>query len=87
MSTEPHREHDRDDRASQAGQATVHDFDPESGTGSVITDEGQVIPFDEVAWNASPLRTLRLGQRLRIHLAGEGALAQVSSLTLVTFAD
>ena len=64
-------------------QATVHEFEPTTGTGAVITDSGVVIPLDPEAFAASPLLTLRVGQRLRVTVTGNPP--QVSALTLVTF--
>lgn len=64
-------------------QATVHEFDAASGAGSVITDDGQVLPFSAQAFHTSPLLTLRVGQRLRVSV--DGTPPQVTRLTLVTF--
>jgi 2-phospho-L-lactate guanylyltransferase len=50
-------------------QATVHRFDPLTGSGSVLTDEGLLIPFGQDALAGSGLRHLRTGQRLTIVLA------------------
>lgn len=50
-------------------QATVHAFDEAAGTGTVITDEGLVLPFDLPAFLRSGLRRLRVGQRLSIEPA------------------
>jgi 2-phospho-L-lactate guanylyltransferase len=69
-----------------SGQATVHSFDSSSGSGSVITDDGVVIPFSEQAWRHSRLLTLRVGQRLRVSTSGHGPGAHVTALTLATFA-
>jgi len=65
-------------------QATVHEFDASTGAGSVITDQGLVIPFGEAVWLSGALRTMRQGQRVRVAVAGSGADAAVTSLTLVT---
>lgn len=62
-------------------QATVHTFDPESGVGSVIGDDGVVRPFTAAAWRFGRLRTLRPGQRVRVVLDGD----VVTALTLATF--
>jgi hypothetical protein len=72
-----------------AVQATVHTFNPVSGDGSVITDDGEVFPFDAASWQQSPARFFRVGQRVRIHLEDadvDGASGStISSLTLATF--
>jgi 2-phospho-L-lactate guanylyltransferase len=52
-------------------QATVFRYDPETATGSVMTDQGLVMPFDEHAMAASGLRHLRPGQRLTVELDEE----------------
>jgi 2-phospho-L-lactate guanylyltransferase len=63
-------------------QATVNRFDPETGSGSVVTDAGLVIPFDTAAFATGGLRLLRPGQRLGVTVDGEGADAVVSALWL-----
>ena len=65
-------------------QATVHRFDPVTGAGSVVTDAGLVLPFDEPTFAVSRLRHLRTGQRLTVEVAGEGADAVVVGLALGT---
>lgn len=72
-------------QADRSGQATVHTFDATSGSGSVITDDGAVIPFPSEAWRYSRLLTLRVGQRLRVSISGAGSEAQITALTLATF--
>jgi cold shock CspA family protein len=65
-------------------QATVHRFDPATGAGAVITDDGFVLPFDAEAFAASRLRHLRTGQRLTVEVEGEGPDAVVVDLALGT---
>jgi 2-phospho-L-lactate guanylyltransferase len=67
-------------------QATVHTFDADNGNGSVITDDGLVIPFEASAWQSGSLLTLRLGQRLRVQVSEDSPSPSVTALTLVTFA-
>lgn len=67
-------------------QATVHEFDDATGSGSLITDEGLVIPFAPEAWEAGPLRTMRPGQRVRIVL-DDRLPRSVVAITLATFPD
>jgi cold shock CspA family protein len=62
-------------------QATVHVFDADTGDGSVIGDDGVVLPFTSDAWVTGRLRTLRPGQRVRLVLEG----GVVTTLTLATF--
>ena len=49
-------------------QATVHDFDPATGAGSVLLDDGTRLPFAGSAFAASGLRLLRRGQRLTVRV-------------------
>jgi hypothetical protein len=51
-------------------QATVHDFDPATGAGSVLLDDGTRLPFAGPAFASSGLRLLRPGQRLTIEVQG-----------------
>jgi len=50
-------------------QASVHTFDSGSGTGSVLCDDGRVLPFEETAWAQSGLLHLRVGQRICLRMA------------------
>jgi 2-phospho-L-lactate guanylyltransferase len=63
-------------------QATVRRYDERSRSGDVLTDDGAVIEFDAAAFDASGLRLLRLGQRVRLEMDDAGT---VRSLTIVTF--
>ena len=47
-------------------QATVATFDPATGGGTVLPDDGRRIRFDGAAFAAGGLRLLRLGQRVRM---------------------
>lgn len=47
-------------------QATVHEFDPATGAGSVLLDDGRRLAFGADAFLASGLRLLRVGQRLTV---------------------
>ena len=49
-------------------QATVASFDPDSGSGSVLTDDGRRVAFDPAAFAAGGLRLLRPGQRVRMEV-------------------
>ncbi len=50
-------------------QATVHTFDPDSGEGIVLLDDGRLMPFAPAVFAASGLLYLRLGQRLSIAIS------------------
>ncbi len=56
-------------------QATVHRFDPESHTGSVLRDDGIELRFEAPAFDASGLRLLRLGQRLTVEVVDDLVVA------------
>jgi cold shock CspA family protein len=62
-------------------QATVATFDPGSGSGTVLTDDGRRIAFDGAAFAAGGLRLLRLGQRVRLDTA-EGRIVRITIATL-----
>jgi 2-phospho-L-lactate guanylyltransferase len=63
-------------------QATVRTFDPETRTGDVLLDDGRALDFPAAAFDASGLRLLRLGQRVRLETDADG---NVLRLTLATF--
>jgi cold shock CspA family protein len=63
-------------------QATVNRFDPATGSGSVVTDAGLIVPFDAAAFATSGLRLLRPGQRIGITVSDEGSSESVTSLWL-----
>lgn len=53
-------------------QASTHRWDPATGDGAVVADDGAVYPFDAAAFAASGLRHLRVGQRLTVTLDAPG---------------
>jgi hypothetical protein len=65
-------------------QATVHRFDPTTRSGSVVTDDGVLLPFSTEVFDAGALRILRPGQRLTVALVGTGRQTRVSRLALGT---
>ncbi len=56
-------------------QASVHRFDPESRSGSVLLDDGLEIGFDHEPFDASGLRLLRAGQRVTVEVEGPRVVA------------
>ena len=58
-------------------------FDPDSGAGQVLLDDGTPVSFDGAAFAASGLRLLRVGQRVRLEHAPDGGA--VVRVTLITF--
>jgi hypothetical protein len=63
-------------------QATVRGFDPASGSGSVLFDDGSVAEFGPEAFAASGLRLLRRGQRVAVRCGPSGAVTALALATL-----
>ena len=63
-------------------QATVRFFDERTRTGEVLLDDGRAVPFPARAFDASGLRLLRLGQRVRLRLDEAGAIEFLTIATL-----
>jgi len=63
-------------------QATVREFDPASGSGSVFLDDGTVQEFGPEVFAASGLRLLRRGQRVAIRRGPSGAITALALATL-----
>ena len=63
-------------------QGTVRSFDMRSRSGDVLLDDGQVLSFPARAFDASGLRLLRLGQRVRLRVDGDGAVTFITIATL-----
>jgi len=53
-------------------QATVSRYDTETFSGAVLTDTGIELPFTVHAVADTPVRHLRVGQRVRIETTGSG---------------
>ncbi|GLH96125.1 hypothetical protein Pa4123_13980 [Phytohabitans aurantiacus] len=65
-------------------QGTVATYDQQTRSGTVLLDDGTELAFPREAFDASGLRLLRLGQRLRIEMSESG---QVTRVTLPTFTE
>lgn len=63
-------------------QATVRSFDAHDLTGDLLLDDGSVLAFGASAFEASGLRLLRLGQRVRLETDDNGAVRRLTILTL-----
>jgi 2-phospho-L-lactate guanylyltransferase len=61
-------------------QGTVETFDPVRRAGTVLLDDGTRLRFEAAAFDASGLRLLRGGQRVRLERGDTG----VTRLTLIT---
>jgi cold shock CspA family protein len=70
-----------DSAATRSTQATVSEFDPGTGAGAVLHDNGRREEFPTDAFQAGGLRLLRLGQRVRLDYAA-GELRKVTLITL-----
>jgi len=68
-------------------QATVHRYDADTRSGTVLLDDGLELAFDAEAVAAGEMRFLRFGQRVRIQTTGSGADQRVTYLILATLAD
>jgi len=73
---------------SQEGemQGTVKEFDPESGIGSLLLDDGTEVAIDPASTEGSEIRYLRLGQRVDFDVNEEGERRIARGLHIVTFA-
>ncbi|WP_328519367.1 hypothetical protein [Kribbella sp. NBC_00359] len=65
-------------------QATVSRYDGETFSGSVLTDTGIELPFTVHAVADTPVRHLRVGQRVRLQTTGSGASLAVSKVEFAT---
>lgn len=63
-------------------QATVRSFDPSTGSGTVLLDDGVELPYDGEAFLAGGLRLLRPGQRVRLETDGQGRILLLTIATL-----
>ena len=57
-------------------------FDPATRGGDVLLDDGTVVGYDADAFDRSGLRLLRLGQRVRLDLDGEGRVTFITIATM-----
>jgi len=63
-------------------QATVRTFDPATRSGDLLLDDGSALTFGARAFDASGLRLLRLGQRVRFETDDAGAVLRLTIATL-----
>ena len=68
-------------------QASIFAFDPRTRSGSVLLDDGTQLPYGASAFDAGSMRLARVGQRVRIEVAGDGEQQHVTFLTLATLSD
>jgi hypothetical protein len=60
----------------------VHRFNPDTRSGDVVTDGGELLPFTTATLDSSPFRLLRPGQRLTVTVGGAGKDAYVTAVAL-----
>ncbi|MFP5253506.1 MAG: cold-shock protein [Actinomycetes bacterium] len=65
-------------------QATVSRFDPATGDGAVLLDDGRELGFAADALTGTGLRLLRPGQRVRLELSGPDEQPVVRRLQILT---
>ena len=65
-------------------QGTVKHFDPQTGSGALLTDAQTEVAIDQVAFSASGLQELRLGQRVRFEVEEGPEGPRVTDLQLVS---
>ena len=65
-------------------QGTIHTFDTASGSGSLLDDALNEVRFGGRAMQASGLRELRIGQRVRYTMAPGGGTDEVATLNIVS---
>ncbi|MEU1602020.1 cold-shock protein [Micromonospora matsumotoense] len=63
-------------------QGTVATFDTQTRTGVLLLDDGTELPFPARAFDASGLRLLRLGQRLKVETDPDGGVVRVTLPTM-----
>jgi len=62
-------------------QGTVASFEPETGSGTVVLDDGTELSFDGTAFATSGLRTLRFGQRVIMRVV-DGRVVALTHISL-----
>ena len=65
-------------------QATVSRYDAATGSGAVLTDQGVELPFTAEALTSTPVRLLRLGQRVRLTTTGTGPSQTITAVHFIT---
>jgi 2-phospho-L-lactate guanylyltransferase len=63
-------------------QGTIATFDSETRSGTLLLDNGTEVSFPAEAFDASGLRLLRLGQRVRLDHDDVGTITKVTLPTM-----
>lgn len=65
-------------------QATVSRYDTATRAGAVLTDTGVELSFGPDTLSRTPVRFLRVGQRVRLDTTGTGAGLTVTGVHFIT---
>ncbi|TWD75422.1 hypothetical protein FB561_6862 [Kribbella amoyensis] len=65
-------------------QATVSRYDAGTRSGAVLTDQGVELPFSAEELTSTSLRSLRIGQRVRLETTGSGAGLAITAVYFIT---
>lgn len=65
-------------------QGTIRSYDPETRSGALLDDELVELRFGGRAMQASGLRELRIGQRVRFTVTGGDDAREVATLNIVS---
>ncbi|WP_460665006.1 hypothetical protein [Kribbella swartbergensis] len=65
-------------------QGTVSRYDTETFSGAVLTDRGVELPFTVHAVADTPVRHLRVGQRVRLETTGSGEGLTITKVHFAT---
>lgn len=66
-------------------QGTIKDFDEEGRTGVLLTDDRVEVVIDADSLDASGIRTLRIGQRVKFEMEERDGATVARSLRIVTW--
>lgn len=66
-------------------QGTIKDFDEEGRTGVLFTDDRAEVVIDADSLDASGIRTLRIGQRVKFETEERDGTTVARSLRIVTW--
>jgi cold shock CspA family protein len=66
-------------------QGTIKDFDEQGRTGTLLTDDRAEVAIDADSLDASGIRTLRIGQRVKFETEERDGATVARSLRIVTW--
>lgn len=66
-------------------QGTIRAYNEQSKSGLILDDQKDELAFDWESFRDSGLRELRIGQRVKFAVQGEGPRRKVRNLTIVSF--